>query len=139
MEKVLARVGGFSGLSFGSCTDAYKLNTFGVTVFHDTVSSFFFVVCSHAVLSLCVRCVLGRPASVSPPPAAGFLDVRLHHQWVKELVYMLPKDYRTPDHVLTVMHWAVRFHASEHPLRNPVYSTLAVNRRACRRGFVCAV
>ena len=49
MENVSAMVGGFSGLSFGSCTDAYRLNTFGVTVFHDTVSSFFFVVCSHAV------------------------------------------------------------------------------------------
>ena len=49
MENVPAMVGGFSGISFGSCTDAYRLNTFGVTVFHDTVSSFFFVVCSHAV------------------------------------------------------------------------------------------
>lgn len=76
---------------------------------------------------------------MSPPPAAVSLDVRLHHQWVKELVHRLPKDYRTPDHVRSVMHWAVCLHASEHPLRDPVCSTLAVNRKACHRGFVCAL
>ena len=52
-------------------------------------------------------------ASVSPPPAVECLDLRLRHEWVQQLLHMLPKDYRTPDRVPTLMHWAVRVHALE--------------------------
>ena len=104
---------------------------------HVSVFSVALHVTSLCFLSVSAEC--GEAMEREPTARRALLDVRLCHEWVKQLVHMCPQDYRTPDHVRTLMHWAVRGHALEHPLRDPVYSTRHVNRKASPTVFVSAV